>query len=120
MRHHNDRSPVFLGRVNKEPHHFFRINAIQRACRLVGEQNFWTDRHGPRDCHPLDLAARQFRSQVVALGVHPHFIQPMFRLIVSNMTRVTVQQKWYRHVIQSRQLWHQLAKLEHKAELLTT
>ena len=93
MGYDNDRN-AFAVQLFEQSHDFFRRLRVERAGRLVGEQNLRIVDQRPRDCDALLLATRQLTWQVIDALAETNLFEAMARALVEIVrARARIQQR---------------------------
>jgi hypothetical protein len=106
MGHQHHGRALFAGQVHQQVHHLLAGQRVERAGRLVGEQDLGLDRQRPGERHPLRLAAGQFPGPPAALPVEPQPGQPRGGPLVGRLAADPVEQQRQRDVVGRGQLRH--------------
>ena len=114
MRDHDDEA--VLGDVLQDIHHLHARLAVERAGRLVGEQNVRIVDERPRDGDTLHLAARHLVRLFVELVAKAHALKRPDRALAALALAHTRERERQLHVAQYRLVRNEVIALEDKAD----
>ena len=124
--HHENRHFVRIPEFEDQPMHVGGDPRIERAERLVEQQDFGLADHGLGDRETLLHAARQLRGELIGCACEPDRLEqwqrlieraPTPRAIQSAQQRRTLQFKPQQQVLQHRQMRKQGIPLKHDAAI---
>ena len=109
----HDHQTVF-GHLLKQIHHLHTGIAVQRACRLVGQQNIRIIDQRPRDCHTLHLPAGKLIRLLMYLLSKSYFCESLNGPLSSLAFSHTGDSQCQFHIGKNCLMWYQIITLKHK------
>ena len=109
-----------LARVADEPDHVFAVDRVERAGRLVGEQQAALADHGARDRHTLALAAGQLFGVAVGAGREAELIERGQGARARRLVAHAVELERQSDVLRRGQPGQQVEVLEHEPDRSAT
>ena len=114
VRHHDDQA--FPADLPQDLHDLYARFAVQRAGRLVRQQDLRIVDQGPRDGHALHLAAAQLVGLLAQLVGQPDLFQRFLRPAAAFLPADAAQRQRQLHVGQHRLVRNQVVALEHEPD----
>ncbi len=114
MRHDHHRRTILTTHILQNPQHLLPRVVIQRARRLIAQQDLRILGHRTRDRHTLLLATRQLRRKIIHTVSEPHVRQRLHRI-----HGIGHDLRGQFHVLPGRQIGDQIVELEHETDVRT-